>query len=66
MCDDIDKNIKGWIKEAYVDANKLVNYDGVKSNINWNSAAALEYLGPSGMFLQSTKVETGELTTSVL
>ncbi|KAH0556757.1 hypothetical protein GP486_005454 [Trichoglossum hirsutum] len=46
-CDDIDKNIKGWLKEAYTDANKLVNYDGVKSNIAWDSAAALEYLGPS-------------------
>ncbi|EON66292.1 hypothetical protein W97_05685 [Coniosporium apollinis CBS 100218] len=46
-CDDINKLIKGWIKEAYTDANKLVNYDGVKSNINWDSAAALEYLGPS-------------------
>ncbi|KAK5010505.1 hypothetical protein LTR28_009489 [Elasticomyces elasticus] len=46
-CDNIDKNIKGWLKEAYTDANKLVNYDGVRSGIKWDSAAALEYLGPS-------------------
>jgi hypothetical protein len=45
----MDTNIKGWIQEAYTDANKLVNVDGVKANIDWNSAAALEFLGPSGM-----------------
>lgn len=48
-CDDIHKSIRGWIKEAYADAIKLVDFDGVKQNINWDSAAALEFLGPSGM-----------------
>ncbi|KAJ0333877.1 hypothetical protein COL922a_010324 [Colletotrichum nupharicola] len=36
------------IKQAYKDANKIVNLKGVKSDINWDSAAALEYLGPPG------------------
>lgn len=53
-CDDISPLIKGWIKEAYTDANKLVNYDGVKANIDWDSAAALEFLGPSGGPLHRT------------
>ena len=32
--------------DAYYDQWKLTNRKGVKKNINWNSAAALEYLGP--------------------
>ncbi|KAK8098814.1 uncharacterized protein PG998_012055 [Apiospora kogelbergensis] len=48
-CDEIDRSIRGWINEAYADANKLVNIEGVASNINWDSAAALEYLGPSAL-----------------
>ncbi|KAK7926917.1 hypothetical protein PG985_003915 [Apiospora marii] len=43
------ENIRGWINEAYADANKLVNIEGVASEINWDSAAALEYLGPSAL-----------------
>ncbi|OXV12076.1 hypothetical protein Egran_00162 [Elaphomyces granulatus] len=38
-----------WIQEAYTDANKLVNLAGVNSGIDWNSASALEYLGPSAL-----------------
>lgn len=44
-CDKIP-HAKEWINEAYADAIKLVDYDGVKENIRWDSAAALEYLGP--------------------
>ncbi|KIW10169.1 hypothetical protein PV08_11130 [Exophiala spinifera] len=36
------------IKEAYNDFKTLSNTEGVLSNIDWNSAAALEYLGPPG------------------
>lgn len=50
-CDQINPNWKGNIKEAYTDANRLVNIDGVKANIDWNSAAALEFLGPSGILV---------------
>jgi hypothetical protein len=32
-CDDMNKAWKGNIKEAYDDANKLFNLDGVKKNI---------------------------------
>ncbi|KAN0067299.1 hypothetical protein V8E54_014562 [Elaphomyces granulatus] len=48
-CDDINTNIKGWIQDAYTDANKLVNLAGVKSGVDWNSASALEFLGPSAL-----------------
>jgi hypothetical protein len=47
-CDEKDTTWKEKIQEAYTDANKLVNYAGVRSNLDFNSAAALEYLGPSG------------------
>src|SRR5271170_4195899 len=42
---------KTWeanIEEAYDDFRTLSNTEGVLSNIDWNSAAALEYLGPPG------------------
>lgn len=39
---------KANIKEAYDDFKTLSNTEGVSSNIDWNSAAALEYLGPAG------------------
>ncbi|PWI71638.1 hypothetical protein PCL_11732 [Purpureocillium lilacinum] len=48
-CGDISSHIKGWINEAYTDANKLVNLEGVKEKIDWNSAASLEYLGPPAL-----------------
>ncbi|KAJ2984320.1 hypothetical protein NUW58_g6102 [Xylaria curta] len=48
-CNDISEHIKGWINEDYTDANKLVNMQGVKDEIDWNSAAALEYLGPPAL-----------------
>lgn len=47
-CNELDSTWVDKIKEAYIDANSLVNQDGVKENIDFNSAAALEYLGPSG------------------
>jgi hypothetical protein len=55
-CDAISKNVKGWIQEAYTDANKLVNLAGVSHDVDWNSAAALEYLGPSGMSSSSNSM----------
>ncbi|KAI8936964.1 hypothetical protein NX059_006192 [Plenodomus lindquistii] len=35
------------IKEAYSDANKLVNHEAIKDKIDFNTAAALEFLGPA-------------------
>ncbi|KEF57471.1 uncharacterized protein A1O9_05388 [Exophiala aquamarina CBS 119918] len=43
-----DKVQTANIKEAYDDFKTLSNTKGVLSNIDWNSAAALEYLGPPG------------------
>lgn len=37
---------KAKINDAYYDQWKLTNRKGVKKDIDWNSAAALEYLGP--------------------
>ncbi|MCJ1371368.1 hypothetical protein MMC20_002583 [Loxospora ochrophaea] len=37
---------KAKINNAYYDMWKLTNRDGIKKNIDWNSAAALEFLGP--------------------
>ena len=37
---------KAKINDAYYDQWKLTNRDGIMRNIDWNSAAALEYLGP--------------------
>ncbi|RYP12592.1 hypothetical protein DL765_007223 [Monosporascus sp. GIB2] len=44
-----DGSIRGGINEAYADVNKLVNLEGVKNHIDWDSAAALEYFGPSSL-----------------
>ncbi|PPJ50821.1 hypothetical protein CBER1_06501 [Cercospora berteroae] len=41
---------KGWINEAYYDAWTMSSLDGVKANIDWNEAAALEFLGPLGLY----------------
>ncbi|KAA6407717.1 MAG: FG-GAP repeat domain-containing [Lasallia pustulata] len=40
---------KGNIDEAYYDSWTIANTAGVLSNINWNEAAALEYLGAPGL-----------------
>lgn len=40
---------KSAIKTAYNDFKTLANQDGVKEDIDFNSAAALEYLGPSAL-----------------
>ncbi|KAI9765507.1 MAG: hypothetical protein M1840_007333 [Geoglossum simile] len=48
-CDERNRSWKGNINEAYDDANLIVNLDGVKNNINWNEAAALEFLGPAAL-----------------
>ncbi|KAI0965230.1 hypothetical protein F4678DRAFT_467779 [Xylaria arbuscula] len=48
-CKDKDPTWKQKIIEAYSDANKLIDYDEIKGRIDFNSAAALEYLGPSGL-----------------
>lgn len=42
---------KKAIQQAYDDYKKLTNQKGVGSGIDWNSAAALELLGPAGMKL---------------
>ncbi|KAI1740086.1 hypothetical protein F4680DRAFT_448280 [Xylaria scruposa] len=54
-CANISQNTKGWINEAYADANKLVNLQGVKSGIDWNSISALEYLGPPALNMDQWK-----------
>ncbi|KAJ5951404.1 uncharacterized protein N7479_009817 [Penicillium vulpinum] len=50
---DCNKNFgpgaKDKIDEAYHDAWLISNTAGVASGINWNSAAAMEFLGPSGL-----------------
>ncbi|KAJ6437230.1 aspartate-tRNA ligase [Purpureocillium lavendulum] len=48
-CAEFSSHIKSWINEAYTDANRIVNLEGVKDNIDWNSAASLEYLGPPAL-----------------
>ncbi|RYP11679.1 hypothetical protein DL765_007638 [Monosporascus sp. GIB2] len=61
------------IKRAFIDANRIVNIDGVRSNINWESAAALEFLGPSALNRDQRKqiqgvlanAATGDLDTTV-
>ncbi|KAI0858815.1 hypothetical protein F4860DRAFT_516468 [Xylaria cubensis] len=40
---------KQAIKDAYNDANKIASTDGVKSDIDWSSNAALEFLGPPAL-----------------
>lgn len=48
-CDDRNEAWKDNINEAFDDANKLVNVDGVKDNIKWDDAAALEFFGPDAL-----------------
>lgn len=36
----------GKINDAYYDSWKLTNCDGIMRDIDWNSASALEFLGP--------------------
>ncbi|KAB8276872.1 hypothetical protein BDV30DRAFT_235120 [Aspergillus minisclerotigenes] len=43
------KGAKGKIDDAYYDAWLIFNTAGVASNIDWNNAAALEFLGVSGL-----------------
>ncbi|KAL8775163.1 MAG: hypothetical protein Q9194_003851, partial [Teloschistes cf. exilis] len=40
---------KGKIDEAYYDSWVMANTKGVKSDINWNEASALEFLGAPGL-----------------
>ena len=40
---------KKKIDDAYYDSWVIANGAGVKSDIDWNSAAALEFLGPPGL-----------------
>ncbi|KAF3046677.1 hypothetical protein E8E11_000177 [Didymella keratinophila] len=54
-----NKAWKSLTKEAYTDANKLVDAENVKNQIDWNSAAALQFLGPSGL----NKNEQGQVQT---
>jgi len=49
------KTWKRNIKEAYDDFKTLSNTDGVFQNIDWNSAAALEYLGPPAFNVRQRK-----------
>ena len=53
-CKEKDSTWKEKVIEAYTDSNKLVNLDGVRKDLDFNSAAALEYLGPSGKVLLHT------------
>ncbi|BCR95354.1 uncharacterized protein AKAW2_20294S [Aspergillus luchuensis] len=43
------KGAKGKIDDAYYDAWLITNTAGVASNIDWNNAAALEFLGAPGL-----------------
>ena len=40
---------KGKIDGAYYDSWTIANTDGVKEDIDWNNAAALEFLGAPGL-----------------
>ncbi|KAL8806443.1 MAG: hypothetical protein Q9182_001358 [Xanthomendoza sp. 2 TL-2023] len=48
-CHAKSPNYKGNIDEAYYDQWLMTNTHGVASDINWNEAAALEFLGPPGI-----------------
>ncbi|KAM6510464.1 hypothetical protein FSOLCH5_010904 [Fusarium solani] len=48
-CDEKDKTWREKIIEAYSDANELINHEDLTENLDFNSAAALQYLGPSGL-----------------
>ncbi|GAW14582.1 hypothetical protein ANO14919_039850 [Xylariales sp. No.14919] len=43
---DKDNNQKDFIKQAYKEAHRIVDVDGVKANIHWDSEAAVEFFGP--------------------
>lgn len=47
-CDGIGLTWKDKIVEAYTDSNKFVNFQSVGTNMDFNSAAALECFGLSG------------------
>ncbi|KAK2598099.1 hypothetical protein QQS21_005810 [Conoideocrella luteorostrata] len=42
-------HIENWYGTSLFGWDKLVDYDGVATNLDFNSAAALEFLGPSGL-----------------
>ncbi|KAB8198899.1 hypothetical protein BDV34DRAFT_218516 [Aspergillus parasiticus] len=48
-CNEHFKGAKGKIDDAYYDAWLISNTAGVVSDIDWNSAAALEFLGAPGL-----------------
>lgn len=48
-CDAGNSAWKRNIKEAYDDAHKLVSDEEIKEHLDFNSAAAFEFLGPSGL-----------------
>ncbi|KAL6365955.1 hypothetical protein LRP88_00538 [Fusarium phalaenopsidis] len=48
-CDDKDKTWREKIIEAYSDASELVNHEDITEDLDFNSAAALQFLGPSGL-----------------
>ncbi|KAF6219988.1 hypothetical protein HO133_003813 [Letharia lupina] len=50
-CDNADweEYYYGYIDEGYYDSWLIANAAGVKSGINFNSAPAVEYLGPPGL-----------------
>lgn len=39
-------NLKDFVKAAYKEAHDIVNTDGVKANIHWDSEAAADFFGP--------------------
>ncbi|PWI64133.1 hypothetical protein PCL_12117 [Purpureocillium lilacinum] len=43
---DNDNNQKDFIKQAYKEAHTIVDVDGVKANIHWDSEAAVDFFGP--------------------
>jgi hypothetical protein len=48
-CKERDATWKEKIIESYKDANEIVNYENFAEDVDFNSAAALEFLGPSGL-----------------
>ncbi|KAI4858757.1 hypothetical protein F4820DRAFT_204727 [Hypoxylon rubiginosum] len=44
---DKDNNEKDFINQAYKEAHTIVNVDGVKANIHWDSEAAVDFFGPA-------------------
>lgn len=43
---DKDNKQKDFIKAAYKEAHTIINVNGVKNNIRWDSEAAVEFFGP--------------------